>query len=308
MTALPDPFGKAPLRTQRRINWLYRYLRVERGFDEKLQKALFNAVIDIDDAFGDLVDDTISSQVRRVQIALAHKEIRGTIKDLFGTVGNLIRDDRQDAAVAAVDASLFDQKGILAKLFRDPLDRKQYADSLRQTARRNIEAVVTRVIESEKPLSGRVYKTRALANGQVSTVINNALARGDSARNLARDVKSLIRPDVPGGVSYATMRLGRTELNNAFHAQSIHDAQEVPWVLEAEWHLSKVHEDDPGDLCEFYAEKRIFPKEKIPEKPHPNCRCFITEVHMPYDQFENSLVQGHFNTYLDDIMESGFTG
>ena len=45
----------------------------------------------------------------------------------------------------------------------DPVNRLQYADSLRQSARRNIESVVTRVLFTEKPLSARVYKTEALA-------------------------------------------------------------------------------------------------------------------------------------------------
>ena len=112
---------------------------------------------------------------------------------------------------------------------------------------------------------------------------------------------------MPGGVSYAAMRLGRTELNNAFHAQSIFDSQETPWVEQMRWHLSKRHEHDPGDECETYAAQATFRKEDVPEKPHPNCRCFVTPELPDYDQFEQSLLAGHYDPYLDSVMGQGFS-
>ena len=210
---------------------------------------MVDAAKDVDKVFGKLNDTNISRQIRRQQLALAHKEIRKSINGLFGEAGNLIRNNRQDAAVAAVNAHLFDERGVLARLFKNPVDRQNYADSLRQTARRNVESTVTRVLETELPLSQKVYKTRALANGYVSHAINRGLSRGDSADDIAASVRHLIRPDTPGGVSYAAKRLGRTEINNAFHAQSIHDSQESPWVDEMRWRLSKVHVTDPGEEC-----------------------------------------------------------
>jgi hypothetical protein len=163
---------------------------------------------------------------------------------------------------------------------------------------RNIESTITHVLETEKPLSARVYKTAALANGQVSQAINRSLARGDSAQKLAKSVRALIDPDVPGGVSYAAKRLGRTEINNAFHAQSIHDAQLAPWVQEMRWHLSKVHEPQ-GCVCETYAVYGLFPIEHVPEKPHPNCRCYVTPELPAYDNFENALLSGQFDDFLN---------
>ncbi len=298
--ATPNPI-------ENKANWLGRYLAVEKGFSSKLQKVLSEAAVNIDEYFGDLVNDNISTKVARVRIGLAHKEIRRQMREIFGSTGNLIKHHQQDAAVAAVNAKLYDEKGILSLLFPDPVDRSQYADSLRQTARRNIESTIVRAIFTEKPLSERVYRTEALANGLVSKTVNNALARGDSAKNLAKDVRALIDPNVPGGVSYAAMRLGRTEINNAFHAQSIIDTQDSPWVHEMRWYLSKRHEKDPGDECETYAATGTFRKEDVPEKPHPNCRCFVTPELPDYEDFERSLISGYYDPYLDSVMGQGYS-
>lgn len=284
-----------------RANWLGRYLAVERKFDDKLKDVLTDALSGVDDAFGKL-GNKFSDKVRRAQLSQSSRALRSVIGDIFGSTGNLIREHRQDAAVAAVDAGLYDQSSILARLFPNSRDRETYADSLRQTGRRNIESVMTRVLETELPLSKRVYKSQALATGQVSTIINRALARGDSAANIARDVKALIDPAVPGGVSYAAKRLGRTEINNAFHAQSIHDAQETPWVQSMRWHLSKVHVSDPGDECEDYALIGLFAINLVPHKPHPNCRCFVTPELPDYQTFENGLLTGQYDSYLDDVL------
>lgn len=284
-----------------RANWLGRYLGVEKLFDEKLKVVLVDALSGVDDAFGKL-GDKFSDKVRRSQLSQSSRALRNVIHGIYGDTGNLIREHRQDAAVAAVDAGLYDQRSILARIFPDSASRTAYADSLRQTGRRNIESVITRVLETERPLSARVYKSEALANGQVATIINRALARGDSASNIARDVKALIDPAVPGGVSYAARRLGRTEINNAFHAQSIHDAQQTPWVEQMEWHLSKVHVDDPGDECETYALLRFFRIESVPGKPHPQCRCYVTPKLPDYNNFEQSLLTGQYDSYLDDVL------
>ena len=286
-----------------KANWIGRYLEVERKFDDKLKVVLTDALSGIDDAFGKL-GDKFSDQVKRAQLSQSRRALRSRINGIFGDTGNLIRDYRSDAALAAVDAGLYEQRSILGRIFPNPVARQAYADSLRLSGMRNIESTITRVLETEKPLSARVYKTAALANGQVSQAINRSLARGDSAQKLAKSVRALIDPDVPGGVSYAAKRLGRTEINNAFHAQSIHDAQLAPWVQEMRWHLSKVHEPQ-GCVCETYAVYGLFPIEHVPEKPHPNCRCYVTPELPAYDNFENALLSGQFDDFLNKQLGFG---
>jgi hypothetical protein len=295
----PSPLQPSSPRVNR-ANWLGRYLGVEQDFDDKLKGVLTEALSSVQDAFGDLRDDNISTKAKRQQFSLAGKTIRGVIGDIFGRTENLVKDHRQDAAMAAVDAELYDNRGFLARIFKDPTERSQYADSLRATAARNIDATLTRVFETEKPLSARVYDSRRLADGSVSRAINNALARGDSARDLAKNVEHMIDPATPGGISYAARRLGRTEINNAFHGQSIHDAQESPWTQAMQWNLSKTHVIP--DECEEYAAIKEFDVNHVPEKPHPNCRCYVTPVSQDYQSFEDDLVNGKYDDYLDQVL------
>lgn len=289
-----------------RANWLGRYLNIEKQADQEL----FNALSDATQA----IDKTLLSlrgvrgegaAVRRIQLALAHKEIRKEITSLFGDVGGLIRGYRGKAAIAAVDAALSHQSRTLRKLFANADDRSSYGESLRQSAARNIDSVVTRVLTTQQPLSRKLYKSRALANGMVSRSINNGLARGDSADVIGMAVHHLISPKTPGGIPYIAKRLARTEINNAFHAQAIADAQAQPWVHQMRWNLSVQHRDDPSDYCEDYALIGLFPVEQVPPKPHPNCRCFVTPEVDEYQGFEDQLFMGHFDAYLDEFISTG---
>lgn len=301
----PAPIARGST-VSRRANWLGRYLDVERSFDRQLYSDLKEATKGIDSVLVPLVGKkNISSQVRRLQLSLAHKEIRNRMDGLFGNVTGRIRHSQKAAATAAVDAALVDESSLIARLFPDPDERKGYAESLRLSAARNIDTVMTRVLFTQQPLSKRVYKTKALANGMVSRAINNGLASGASAADIARSVHHLVDPATPGGVSYAAKRLGRTEINNAFHAQAIKDAQDKPWIQQMRWYLTKEHRDDPGDACEDYARIGLFPVEKVPDKPHPQCRCYITPEPEDYDTFETNLIQGQYDPYLDEFLSSG---
>jgi hypothetical protein len=257
----PAPLS-GPERKRSRANWIGRYLEVERRFDEKLKMTLEDALEHVDEAF-DSVKESFSGKVRRQQYAAAKKSMRELLSHVFGVTNENIKQSRSEAAIAAVDAELYEERGILSRIFQDPVERRQYADSLRQTAARNVETTVARVLISEKPLSKRVYKTEALANNLVSQAINRGLARGDSAKEIAQSVKHMINPNTPGGVSYAARRLGTTEVNNAYHATAIKTAQEQPWVHQMEWHLSKRHDEEINCLCEEYAQQRFFPIENV---------------------------------------------
>lgn len=304
MTAARDVFGPQLPSPLVKANWLGRYLSVEHKFDKELFGMLKEAEKSVVQELDKIKDkENIGSQVRALQYKLARKTIRDYVNDLFGDrFGKMVRGYQADAAEEAINASLYDQKGLLAKLFKNPIDRQNYADSLRQTARQNVEAAISRILFTQQPLSERVYKTKALANGLVDKAINNGLARGDSANDIANAVRNLISPETAGGVSYAAKRLGRTEIHNAFHAQSILETQDTPWVADMQWHLSKRHKRDPGDLCESYALKKIFEKENVPMPPHPNCRCFVTPVLPDYNSFEDNLVAGRYNNYLDEFI------
>jgi hypothetical protein len=68
-----------------------------------------------------------------------------------------------------------------------------------------------------------------------------------------------------------------------------------------EWHLSAVHQIDPSrmEACESYA-NQIFDVDKVPAKPHPQCRCFVTPVMEPIDVFINNLTAGQYRDWIEN--------
>jgi hypothetical protein len=160
----------------------------------------------------------------------------------------------------------------------------QVGRSLSSTLIDQFERMVQRglaldALRAPSTLSTRVYTNAALASGRIETIVRAGVIRGFSAREIAQDVKKYIHPGTPGGASYAAMRLGRTELNNAFHEQAKVEAIR-PWVTGAKWNRSKSH--PKRDRCDEYAEHDeglgvgVWDKNRIPNKPHPQCLCFIT--------------------------------
>jgi hypothetical protein len=151
--------------------------------------------------------------------------------------------------------------------------------------------------KSYRPLSRKVYHTAALSKGQLNRMINYHLARESSGRELARDVRHFVRPDTPGGIRFASLRLSRTELNNAFHAVTVDQAKKTPFVTSMTWHLSGSH--PRHDQCDDYAEVTFKPWE-VPNKPHPQCLCYTTTETVSRDQFLHSYFAGDYDDYLGD--------
>lgn len=283
-----------------RQNWLLRYLGVQQKYDAIMATALADAADDASRKIIDLVgDQRIGSSARRFQLQLARRAIHGTIKVLFDDLYRTIQSGQKDAALAALEAGWKDDQKVLNRLFRNRTDRGRWEDSMRQGAVRGVQSMMARILETKKPLSQRVYYTRSLANGSVDRIINSHLATGGSPYELAKAVKSSIRPDTPGGVGYAAKRLGRTEVNNAFHAQAINDVRDKPWVESVKWNLSKVHVPKPGDKCEIY-DGQLFGKDEVPEKPHPQCMCYITPQMEAWDSVEANIIAGLYDKYIDD--------
>lgn len=281
-----------------RKNWLLRYIGVQQKYHAAIETALKDAADDADIRLGRLAGSNVGAEVARSQVRAARQSIRDTLKVLFGNVKGHISDGQSAAAVAATEAGLKDDDRILKRLFPERNKREQYKDQMRSTAARNVQNMLGRVLgESYVPLSRQVYRTQALANGQVDRIINSHLARGASWSELAKSVRGTIRPDTPGGVGYAAKRLGRTEINNAYHAQSIADVQDKPWVDYVVWKLSKVHQEQ-GCVCEEYARLGKFQKERIPKKPHPQCMCYTVPALADWDEFEMQLLAGNYDQYI----------
>lgn len=154
-----------------------------------------------------------------------------------------------------------------------------------------------------RELSPRVYTQEALHSGKVEDIIRKGLIQNLSAKELAQEVYQYVSPSTPGGASYAAMRLSRTEINNAFHERQLEGANR-PGVEAVKWNLSGSHK--VPDECNLYAErdqhdkgKGIFPVGKVPEKPHPQCFCYLTYVMMKPGEFAKAFQAGTFDDEID---------
>jgi hypothetical protein len=139
----------------------------------------------------------------------------------------------------------------------------------------------------------------------VDKEIQRALALQLSHEQLAKRVKALVNPRVPGGISYAAERLARTEINNAFHTSQIARREGEPWTEGMKWHLSGSH--PRPDACNDYASRSnfsgggpgVFKPGTVPGKPHPNCLCYVTTVTISEDEFIDGFLGGRFDRYVD---------
>ena len=183
---------------------------------------------------------------------------------------------------AAFDKVLLDQAGVGIT--------QDFARSLQQTARAGLDSYISRAHHG-MTLSDRVYRNGRASVRTVNNLIDQGILAGRSAREIALSVRRYISPTTPGGMSYAAMRLGRTELNNAFHETSKRMAVEDPFVNGIEWHLSGSHPKQ--DVCNSLVKK--YDPERVPAKPHPQCLCYTTPVTISEAQFLRNLKRGQYD-------------
>jgi hypothetical protein len=303
---MPSPTATRP-GTDRRP--LLAYLRVQRDREREMIAILQRSSARINRELAYLANRPgIGAAVRREQLLLTQVAIQREISDMWSSLGRSILAGRADAAAAA--ARLAFDPSLLRSVF--PMeDIDILMRSAMASAREGIATVEARAKLSRIPLAESVYKNRELTSGKIDAIVDSALSRGASARELANDVRRFIRPDVRGGIKYAALRLGRTELNNAFHAQQVVSGVETPWVTGMRWNLSGSH--PRPDECNEYADEKheedmpagVFSPENVPGKPHPNCLCFMTSETVSRDEFIRRYEAGDYNDFTDRLMRDG---
>lgn len=240
----------------------------------------------------------VSTAMRRAQFSQVQRETQLQIADLWKKIGGSLEAARAEAAAAAFDSTV-NYKMILRNV--PGITMEQIDDliaSEHRAAKNNIQSALRRMQgTSYVPLSKQVYKTQALVSGQVDRLVTTALARGLSARELAGELKMFIDPNVKGGASYAALRLGRSEINNAFHATQVQTAIENEFVIAVKWNRSSSHPEE--DECDDYADGIHFPAGgpgewmpgEVPRKPHPQCLCYMTSVTVDPALFERMMIK-----------------
>ena len=288
-----------------RRTFLFAYISVQEAADKRIDALLRQARDDAEREIERLAGkEGVGAKVRSAQLVGSRGAITRILERLFALLRDTIRESQKEASLAAAEANIKWERDLLRIIEPDAARRSSLEEALRQTAERSVQSMITRVLKTDMPLSKRVYGTQRNTIAKVKAIVNNSIARGDSANDIAKKVREHISPSTPGGVNFAAKRLARTEINNAFHAQSIHDAQDRPWVREMTWHLSKTHTPRPGDACELYARRGRFPIDAVPAKPHPQCMCFVTANQPPMEVFAADVANGRYDDWLRHKLDS----
>lgn len=297
-------------------NWIRAYAQVQIAADQDiiriLQLAQQKLLADMNRLTAAGLEG-VGSALRYQQFAYVRQAILREQASVMRALGRVVEARRLDAAAAAIklgntlDAWVLEKFGD-TKRARFLLSSDMLTTGLKQT----LDVALARMELSYTALAQEVYNVDVWLGSRVDQQITSALARGLSAREFAGEAKGWINPSTPGGVRYAAMRLARSEINNAFHAVSVQQAQGKPWVNAIHWYLSGSH--PKPDICNDYAETDrfdmgpgVFPKREVPRKPHPHCFCYVTPEQVDEDEFLTMLTNGKYDKWIADerAMRSG---
>jgi hypothetical protein len=272
-------------------------LKLQKRYDVQVDELLRDAMKAAEEELAYLDHSTISAVVRSAHIMQAVTSISAALSQLWMSMGDLVRAGQEEARTEALKMS-FDWDKTLLYLAIPPGARAALKQSLIEGGRFNVEAALARVYKTRLPLSAQVYKTAELTSGWVEHRVNLAISRGATPAQLAREVRAFINPNVRGGAAYAAKRLARTEIVSAYHAVIVVHNEDKPWVTSIKWNLSGSHPS--VDICDELARRNggIFPKNKVPAKPHPQCLCYIVPVVVSEEDFLKRFRAGNFRKYM----------
>lgn len=248
-----------------------------------------------------LAKGTVSGATRAKQLQAASQGLGALSSSMWGKVGAMTRAGIYHASELAVNQQI-DREFLMGMPFNAI---RQYEEAMFFSAYQSAEDIISRRTNGFN-LSERIYRNGQATVMQVGKIIDTGLATQQSAREIAASVRKHFSPSVPGGSSYASMRLARTEINNAHHDTTVRLAEAQPWVLGFKWNLSGSH--PKPDICNQYADDDhdnmgagVFAKGNVPSKPHPQCLCYVTVQQPDREEFLNKLTKGQYDHRLNEM-------
>jgi hypothetical protein len=182
-----------------------------------------------------------------------------------------------------------------------------FADAYAAVPALAMKNTINRLWADGQNFSDRIWNLNKYAEKAIDDVVAAAVARGESAIELSKDIqKFLVSSEVTPGTSWTTaikksktgagtinynaLRLARTEINNSYREALVLSNHENPITLGVKWNLSKSH--PRPDICDVWAAADlyglgagVYPPEKTP-LDHPNGMCYLTDVLRPSDQWD----------------------
>jgi hypothetical protein len=219
--------------------------------------------------------------------------------------------DRIASAYAKIASSFADSKGY-------SFDFQAAFATVPTMALRN---VTNRLWTDGFNFSDRVWQMNDYTKNSVNDIISAGVARGESAVNLSKDLRSFlldptlkpgttwttaIKPSVSGRgtINYNALRLARTELNNAYRETLVLSNEVNPVTLGLHYNTSSSH--GTSDICDVWENidqwgmgPGNYPAGKAPID-HPNGLCYYTEIIRPVNQWDNEKPTFTMNTVLEN--------
>lgn len=249
-----------------------------------------------------------SAAVRRAQLSAIHS----VLDEAMVMNGKIIIDQ---AEAAAKVAALYQSEGVSARMLDSGLMNKAeltaYLDGVVTSAVSNVQTAVDALNRYRYDYSERVWRTSAITREWLDNAVTRAVATGQDPRALAKTISQWVSPDYPGGADYASKRLARTEITQAYHASARSRYIAQPWVVGVQWNLSASHSrpDTCNDLSDdahiVNGPAGVFAPEEVPQQPHPNCLCFITPVVNSDKEFADKLANGNYDEHVASMGRSG---
>ncbi len=159
--------------------------------------------------------------------------------------------------------------------------------SFGRVSKRAVEATFARIHRDGLTLSDRLWRLDRGMREAIEDIVTAGIARGESARDLAKQLRGFLSERGTGNARYNAMRLSRTEIMTAHReahiAATTDDSGRMkPWVQGIKWHLSASHPQP--DICDDWASQDvdglgagIYLPQNVPVD-HPQGICFTTTV------------------------------
>lgn len=274
-------------------NPLQNYIRVQQKMDVRMRTLLVQAALTAARKILLLSKKNgVGARTREAQLGLFLEYLKQEQTELWvHTIYPLIVKSMSEAANSADQAATY-----IDEVLRTAVGDRQ-AEFLLNSIR--VQARIAQQFDLDaraRTLSGRVWRNVDINLARIQRVVQKHLVTGSvNARELATDVRRFIDPNTKGGASYAAMRLARTEINGAFHDRQKRIAESRPWVKSAQWHKSRTHLH--RDQCDLIASGHSeglssghYNADEIPDKPHPQCLCYVT-YDLPSDREMTNLLR-----------------
>lgn len=230
-------------------------------------------------------------------------------KELNRELKNAFQDGIEKGAKAGSSSQSF-----LGDLIPDGEVSKSFKSMLANVNDGVVKTMIQGDLYSDhRTLSERIWNITNEFGAKVQDVVAKGMLQQKSARELAKDLRSFVKPPEKRPLSWRgsfedyktyhanwnAKRLARTTINHSYQTATIQAAKNNPYVTGILWQTAGDHR--VCDLCES-REGKVFPVDDVP-MDHPNGRCtMIPNIEKSLDDISNELsawIDGEENESLD---------